>query len=47
MAMATRTSDTTLNADLNRVIATHASELDAVLRSYNITFTAPSADSGL
>jgi hypothetical protein len=30
-----------------RSMATRAAELDAVLRTYNINFTAPSADSGL
>jgi ABC-type amino acid transport substrate-binding protein len=45
MAMATREKDVALNADLNRVIATHGPELHAVLHNFNITFYAPPADS--
>lgn len=41
MAMATRVRDAGLNAQLNHVIATHSSELHAVLREYNISFSAP------
>jgi mxaJ protein len=46
MAMATREADKALNDDLNRVIATHADELHAVLRKFNISFSFPAADSG-
>ena len=45
MAMATRVHDAGLNAALNHVIATHSSELQAVLRQYNISFSTPT-DSG-
>ncbi len=41
MAMATRPNDPRLHAEVERVIATHQAQLEAVLREYNIRFFAP------
>ena len=41
MAMGTRSSDKELNAEINRVIATHETQIETVLREYNIRFFVP------
>jgi mxaJ protein len=41
MSMATRPDDKELHKRLNQVIATHAAQLEAVLRQYNIHFFEP------
>jgi hypothetical protein len=43
--MATRPNDKELNDKINRVIATHRAQLDAVLRQYNIHFFVPGESS--
>lgn len=44
MAMATRSSDKALNAQVSGVISTHRAQIDAVLREYNIRFFTPGTD---
>jgi mxaJ protein len=41
MAMATRENDKALNAEVSKVIVTHKSQIDAILREYNIHFFTP------
>ncbi len=41
MAMATRSNDARLHAEVEHVIATHQAQLTAVLRQYNIRFFVP------
>lgn len=41
MAMATRSNDKALNAQVTRAIASHKAEIDAILHQYNIHFETP------
>lgn len=44
MSMGTRSSDKELNAEVDRVIASHETQIETVLREYNIRFFTPASE---